>query len=338
MSEHDPTKRIPKSMGTDTKLFGTFTMTDLAVGLFPGVIVVLATQVLLPSSMTILGYSVQVLTLPIAALAIVTGGVFVYLTPRYTTSVDWIGSFLTFLARSSELDHATAKTYSQVQRVHPDRGAIERTDGALLGMVQVEPPTMALATTDEWKRTAKSFQNFLNTTIEFPIQVYSTTSEFPVDAYLDRYESRLDDPDVEANPQLAALIEHYLDWYGSELERRQMTIRDHYIVVSVTPSEVQFDSGSVTQQLAELPYVGIFVMALFGPSLQAEREAMFETLDERLRRVETGLRDVHGCTAKRVPVDEATLQIADFWADKGDEYGDIERVLRRTSLVGGCQQ
>lgn len=338
MSQHDPTKRIPKSMGTDTKLFGTFTMTDLAVGLFPGVIVVLATQVLLPSSMTVLGYSVQAFTIPIAGLAIVIGGVFVYLTPRYTTSADWLGAFLSFLVRSTEVDHATARTYSQVERIHPDRGAIERTDGALIGMVQVEPPTMALATTEEWKRTAESFQDFLNTTIEFPVQLYSTTSEFPVDAYLERYESRLDDPDVDANPQLAALIEHYVDWYGSELERRQMTIRDHYVVVPVTPGEVQFDAGSVTHQLAELPYVGIFVMALFGPSLQAEREAMFEALDERLRRVETGLRDVRGCTANRVPVKEATLRIADFWAGESVEYGNLEQVLRTTALVGGDSQ
>jgi len=44
-----------------------------------------------------------------------------------------------------------------------------------------------------------------------------------------------------------------------------MTIRDHYIVVPVTPAEVQFERESVTQQLAKLPVVGLLVQAWFAP-------------------------------------------------------------------------
>jgi len=35
MSSRDATKRIPKAIGTEAQLFGTYTLTDLAVGLFP---------------------------------------------------------------------------------------------------------------------------------------------------------------------------------------------------------------------------------------------------------------------------------------------------------------
>jgi len=45
MSSRDATKRIPKAIGTEAQLFGTYTLTDLAVGLFPGVAVLLLMQV-----------------------------------------------------------------------------------------------------------------------------------------------------------------------------------------------------------------------------------------------------------------------------------------------------
>jgi len=67
-----------------------------------------------------------------------------------------------------------------------------------------------------------------------------------------------------------------------------MTIRDHYIVVPVTPAEVQFERESVTQQLAKLPVVGLLVQAWFAPRSEEEFDAMGAELTERLRRVERG--------------------------------------------------
>jgi hypothetical protein len=55
MQDRNPAKRIPKSLGTDANLLGTYTLTDLAVGLLPGVIVVLVTQIVLPSSLRVGG-------------------------------------------------------------------------------------------------------------------------------------------------------------------------------------------------------------------------------------------------------------------------------------------
>lgn len=157
MKESNPTKRIPKSLGTEAKLFGTYTLTDLAVALLPGVAVVLLFQVAVPSSLTVGSFRVQALTLPLAGVAILVGALFVYLTPSYTTALDWLSTFLSFQRQSDELSHEDAKEYTHLERVHPDRDAIERTDGALVGMAQVDPPTMALATDDEWAETAESF-------------------------------------------------------------------------------------------------------------------------------------------------------------------------------------
>lgn len=335
--DDDAVKRIPKSLGTDTKLLGQYTMTDLAVALFPGVLTVLILQVALPDNVTIRGYHLDSLTLPIAGVMIALGAIFVYLTPAYTTSVDWVTSMLTFHRRSDQLGHEEAKEYTQIERVYPDRGAIERTDGAVIGMVQVIPPTMALATSEEWATKAEAFQDFLNTTVEFPIQIYSTTQPFPVDEHLAQYESRLDDPDVEANPRLEALIENYVQWYEAELEARRMTIRDHYVVVTVTPAEVQFDEATLAQKLAEVPILGLFIRELYAPRKAVERAALIDELDDRLSRVQSGLRSIDGCTAHRVDATEATKIVGEYWSDESQTYGQLDQVLRTRGIVGGGQ-
>lgn len=334
MDEHDPSKRIPKSLGTETKLLGTYTMTDIAVGLVPAVVIVLLTQVLLPDSLYLFDQPVQSLTLPLALVMVGLGGIFVYLTPDYTTSLEWIATLIGFHTQSRELGHEAAKEYTQIERIYPDEGAIERTDGAMLGLIEVTPPTMALATDKEWATKAESFQDFLNTTVEFPIQIFSTTQGFPVDEYLTHYESRLDDPDVKTNPRLEALIEHYVEWYRQDLADRRMTIRDHYVVVPVTPAEVQFDQGSLIEQLADLPVLGMFIQTVCAPPRAEERAALFDALDDRLTRVETGLREIDGCSAHRVPATDAVQIIGDFWAGHDREYGNIEQTLRRTPYVG----
>lgn len=331
----DPAKRVPKSMGTDAKLLGTYTLTDLAVALFPGVVVVLVMQLVVPSTATIGGYSVQTLATPVAGAAILVGVVFVYLTPSYTSSLDWVSAMLGYHRRPKNHSHEAAKAYTQVERVHEDVDAIERTDGAFVGVVQVDPPMLALATDAQWERTTTAFQEFLNTTVEFPVQFYSTTRPFPVDEYLARYESRLDDPDVRANPRLSALIEDYVEWYASELEDRRMTIRDHYVVVPVRPAEVQFERESIVDQLSRIPLLGLFVRALTAPPVETQRAILGQALDERLRRATAGLREMDDCTASRVPAVDAVELVGDFWTGEDLPQGDLSQRLRTTPIVGG---
>lgn len=337
MSSRDATKRIPKAIGTEAQLFGTYTLTDVAVGLLPGVAVLLLMQVVVPTSATVAGYAVQSLTLPLSGVAIGVGVIFVYLTPPYTSSLDWLLLFVGFHRRETDHDFAAAKELTRVERIHPEDGFVERTDGALVGMVQVTPPTMALATDEQWRATAKGFQNFLNTTVEYPIQVFSTTQDFPTAEYVSQYEQRLSDPDVQANPQLATLIEEYIAWYTAEMDQRKMTIRDHYIVVPVTPAEVQFERESVTQQLAKLPVIGLLIQAWLAPRVEEEATAMRAELTERLRRIEIGIREIEGCTAQGVDADEMATLLASFWNGETRDEGEMGERIRTTPLIGGAK-
>lgn len=337
MTRQNPAKRIPKAIGTDQHLFGPFTLSDLAVGLLPGVFVVLGTQLLVPAGLRVAGYRVQLLGVPLAAVAVLVGLLFVSLTPVYTTSIDWLSSFGRFSKSNRRLEHEAAAAHTLIERAHPDLGAIERTDGALIGLVSVDPPSMALATDAEWRRMAEAFQDVCNEVIEFPVQFFSTTQPFPAETYLAHFEARLDDPDVRANPRLADLIEEYLDWYGADLEERRMTIRDHYVVAAVRPHETTVERDSHLGRLDDLPIVGWVVRAWVAPDPRAHRAAMADLLDHRLRRLEDGLRELDGCEAHRVDVADAMAVIGAFWAGEPLEQGDMEALLRTRPIVGGSE-
>jgi len=334
MVERTPSKRIPKSLGTETKLLGSYTLGDAGVALLPAVAVVLLTQLVVPSSTRVAGYTIQTVLLPVAAVAVCVGAVFVYVTPAYTSSLDWLLTMVRFHTTVTEEPHSETVAHHQLERVYPDENVIERQDGAAIGLVRVSPPSMALATDEEWGAMAESFQDFLNTTVTFPIQIYSTTQPFPVETYLDHYRERLDDPDVKANPQLQTLIKRYIDWYERDLAARQMTIRDHYVVVTVTPEEIQFEQESILAKLSDVPVLGVFIRAITAPPLAIQRRKLFTELDERLSRVQSGLRDLEGCEARTVDASDATQIIGEFWAGQTLEYGDFEQALRTRPLVG----
>jgi hypothetical protein len=89
------------------------------------------------------------------------------------------------------------------------------------------------------------------------------------------------------------------------------------------------------QNLAGLPVLGVFVRAYFAPRAEERRDALFEELDDRLRRIRTGLREIDGCNAHRVDTGEAAQVIGEFWAGEPLEYGDMDQVLRTQTMVGG---
>jgi len=60
---------------------------------------------------------------------------------------------------------------------------------------------------------------------------------------------------------------------------------------------------------------------------------MFETLTERLRRVETGLREIEGCTATQVDVANATRLVGEFWTGEQFTYDNLSATVRTDPIV-----
>lgn len=330
----DARKRIPNTLDTDPKLVGDYTLADLAVALGPAAGIILLTRLVLPDA-RLAGYTVQALAMPVAALSVAVGALFVSLTPAYTSSSTWAMTFGQHWWSAPDADHRDAGQYTQVERVHPERDAVERTDGALVGALRITPPTMALATEEDWATAADQFTDVLNTTVEFPVQLYATTRPFPVDDYLATFEERVTDPDVQANPTLERLIDGYVEWYRADLAQRQTTIRDHYAIVPVRPASVRHTDDGLAQRLADVPVVGIFVDVVTADRAAAERAAMADALDDRLRQLEQGFRDIDGCAAHRVSAAALTELVADYWTDQDRDEQATEATLRTTPLVGG---
>jgi hypothetical protein len=335
MNARDASKRVPKSIDTGTHILGTYTLTDLAVGALPGIAVILIVQLVLPPGTTVAGYQLGALTLPLTLFAIAMGGIVVFLTPSYLTTLQWIGLISGFYQGPRRVSFGDTAAMTHIAALHPDHGVVERTDGTLLTFVQVTPPAMALATDAEWAAVAEGFQEFLNTTVDFPIQIYSTTQPFPIDDYLAHYETRRTDPDVRSNPRLARLIDEYVSWYRTELTQRRMTIRDHYIVIPVTPAEVRYDHESLVQRLTTLPIVGVFVTVFFAARYDDERAAMFDAIAERTRLVESGLREMGRCDAHHIGAAEAAELLSSFWRGEQVQYDDPEQVVSRKPLIRG---
>ncbi|MFP4174925.1 MAG: VirB4 family type IV secretion system protein, partial [Halobacteriales archaeon] len=352
----DPTRRVPKKLGKSDEFWRGYTLDDLLVGGTPFIVAVLLTAYVLPPSLRYVGYV-------LAVIGLVVGAVAVYAAPDYLTASEWVSTYVHHLRRPKEVTHVRydfdsareqrdfpesrfyeleerTQELTDIERVHTDRDAVERRDGAYVGAVRVEPANMALATDRRWRDNVAAFADFFNNSVEWPLQLYSTTTEFPVDDYLRRRERRLDDNDVSGNPVFRRLIEEWLDWYPRELEARGTNIREHYVVVPVRRDEVTGADGGdgFLAALANLPVVGgVFGLFSSGDGMTEDevRERALGELDERLRMVENeGIQNLDGCRAHRVDSDELVRILAEFWEGES-AYNVGAGGVRQNPVVAG---
>lgn len=344
MSSSDPTRRVPKKLDESDEFWRGYTLDDLLVGGMPFIVAVLLTAYVLPPDLRYVGYV-------LAAIGLVVGAIAVYATPDYLTASEWVSTYAHHLRRPKEVVHVRydfgsareqrdfpesrfyelderTQELTDVERVHTDRDAVERFDGAFVGAVRVEPANMALATDRRWQDNVAAFADFFNNSVEWTVQLYSTTSEFPVEEYLRRRERRLDDDDVAGNPVFRRLIQEWLDWYPRELEARGTNIREHYVIVPVRRDEVTSPDGGdgVLDALADAPVVGGLFGALSSGDGMTEdeiRARALDELDERLRMVKNeGIQNLDGCRAHRVEADGLVRLLTEFWEGESAEFVD----------------
>jgi hypothetical protein len=113
-----------------------------------------------------------------------------------------------------------------------------------------------------------------------------------------------------------------------------MTIREHYIIVPVRPEEIRYERESIMGKLVELPFIGRILEMATAPPLEEERHLLFDELDDRLRRVERGIREIQGCTTQRVEAAELARVTGEYWAGEELAYDDFENAIRTAPMVG----
>ena len=233
---------------------------------------------------------------------------------------------------------------TNMKRAWPGAAAIERTDGAMEGYLELEPSNMDFAMSDDWMTVQERSEEFANNELDFPITFHATTKSFPAERLVDRLENRLSDEDVKANPVFEDLLEEYREQRPDELaDSRQL---HYYLGVEVDRMAVyqRYDQDLTPgEKLTQFPLIGF----LFTPFVTRRedfhedelRAAMFEKLDSRIRTVRSEfVEKLPGWSARRLTTPELFVLNAEFW--NGEEYDEeaTERLLREEPIVGQSQR
>ena len=269
----------------------------------------------LPSSYQVLGWGV---------LGVLLAGslVVVYLCPADRDPLGWLGAIGRFKRRPKRLtqhaDREKERTQSLVgvERVLPIQGAARRTDGTIVGLVEVEGRDMALAETSVWETAGAGFESMADG-LDGGFEVFSPARTIAPGRISKGYVGRELDDDVKNNPTLSALIETYQEDLPAELNRRGTAVRRFYVVVWVTESEVRRQDHGLFAKLADL--------RLVGPAIRrvglARREASDEEinarqksiLSARKRAVRNGLAGIEDVETSEVDAEHLAAVLTEYW-------------------------
>lgn len=310
------------------------------------------------------------LVFPLTALGFIVGFGIVFAAPSHLPATAWLADVYRFYVlrpRRTYASPATSTTagadatrrteggiaayhpfgvdertqeLTNVERAWPGAGAIERTDGALVGMVELDPANMDFAMSTDWAHLQSVGEEFANNDLDFPLTVHATTRRFPVDRLLEAISDRLDDEDVTHAPVFRTLLKEYRETRPEEIRGTQQL--RYFLAVEVYPREVYRRhqvEPSPAEQLTSIPVVGWLLTPFVTRRTQlteAElRRKMFDELDRRCRAVDTALvTKAHGWSARRVSTTELFVLTMEFWNGEEHDYGTPEAAVRSTPVVG----
>lgn len=312
----------------------------------------------------------EALVLPLVLVGLVFGIATVYAAPEHLTASTWVKDVYRYYAtrprvtfsapaEGTRLGDAEAskpnegglvdytpfspdertQDLTNVERAWPGASAIERSDGAMVAMLELDPANMDFAMSGDWAQLQSIGEDFANNELNFSLSIHATTRPFPVERLVSKIDDRLEDDDVKRNPTFRALLEEYRETRPEEMAGTQQ--QQYYLGVEVNPFEVyqrHRTERSPAERLTRIPLIGM----LFNPFVtrrdrltQAEvRSQMVEKLDTRCRTLETELvGKASGWSARRLSTVELFVLTMDFWNGEDHEYGDPRDAIRTTPAV-----
>ncbi|WP_226042984.1 conjugal transfer protein [Natrinema sp. DC36] len=330
------TRKIHQSLGGTTAFFRGYTIGELMLFLAVAFVTVVAAT-FVPAALTIpvLGFGIM-LTILLFLLHKVK--------PRYLWLTEWLAARFGWAIKNKEYTHggednSEVRYLTRLQRVYPH--AVERTDGALVGAMQVEPANMALEDDDAWAKAVKSLSEFVNSTVDFPVKIYITSREVDDDDVVRAHQDRLGDADVRSRPVLKRLLEEYVTANTTEsgdIDSETTTIREYYLITAVNDDDVeQFDKtgDSVLAYLAEMPMLGRFFDRFQTDELtDPERERLKEEqLESRLTQLRRGGSSLYRCSVSPVDAYDLARITKEYWSCQPEEYADITDALGTFPVV-----
>src|SRR6056297_103030 len=329
-------RKIHQSLGGTTAFFRGYTIGELMLFLAVAFVTVVAAT-FVPAALTIpvLGFGLMLVTLLFLLHKV---------KPRYLWLTEWLVARLSWAIKNKEYTHggednSEVRYLTRLQRVYPH--AIERTDGALVGAMKVEPANMALEDDDAWAKAVQSLSEFPNSTVDFPVKIYVTSREVDDDETIRAHQDRLADADVRSRPVLKRLLEEYVGantTANGEIDSDTTTIREYYLITAVNDKDVEhFDAtdDSVLAYLADLPALGRFFGRFQTDGLtDAEREQFKEEhLESRLTQLRRGGSSLYRCSVSPVDAYDLAGITKEYWTCHPEEYGNITNALGTFPVV-----
>lgn len=314
---------------------------------------------------------IDTLVLPLVLTGVVLGVAAVYASPSHLPASTWLADVYRYYckrprvtlnvpdetAHEREQRDATrnkdglinytpfapderTQDLTNIERAWPGAQTIQRTDGSMEALLEINPGNMDFAMSGDWANAQSIGAEFANTELDYRLKFHATTRSFPVENLIDQIEERLTDDDVTENPVFEELLSEYREQRPRDLEGTQQL--RYFIGVQVSPFEVYNryrDEQSPAEKLTDLPVIGF----LFNPFVtrredlnDAElRAKMFEKLDRRCRAVQTELvQKQSGWSARRLTTVELFVLAMDFWAGEEHEYDDATDAIREQPILG----
>ena len=329
----DPSRRILQSFNRGQEIMGfdtDLTPNDLKL-LLPAIGLCLAYLIVIPGQ-----YLGVVLALCITTLLI--AGMLIHLSPTYRSAPRWLFDIIRYRAMNKMMTtHQNPESISRltdVDELLPTSNAVRRSDGTLVGYLEVKASSMALATNDQWESAAKALGDVINTT-EYPFQIYTTSVSVSADDIADQYAGRMDDPDVREDDDLQNIVEYYHNNLPAEFRRRGTSMPRYYVAVAVSPEEVGTDSGSMIGDLSGHWLYGRLVRRLglhqFGQTSEEVRVEQKQTLNTRLADLQDQLDSISGLDVERLDIDSIATLLYRYWT--GDDSADGENLSAHTMPV-----
>jgi hypothetical protein len=328
-------RRIHQSLGGTTAFFQGYTIGEIM--LFVGVaFVTLIGAALVPATFTI----------PVLGFGLMLGlvlGVLHKVKPSYLWLTEWLAARLGWAVKNKEYTHgednSEVRYLTRVGQVFPH--AIERSDGALVGAMKVEPANMALEDDDAWAKAVDSLSEFVNATIDFPVKFYITSREVDQDDVVRDHQRRLGDADVRSRPVLKRLLDEYITTntdQNGDIDSEATTIREYYIITAVRDADVEQlnETGdSVLAYLADIPVLGrVFGRFQSDGLSDAERDRLKEDkLESRLGQLRRGGWSLYRCSMSPVDAYDLTRVTKEYWTGHTEEYGEITDAIGTFPVV-----
>jgi hypothetical protein len=216
---------------------------------------------------------------------------------------------------------------TNVKRLYPPHGLVERTDDALVSILKYEAPNMDFATGEQYQELKQQIQGWYNDSIDFDITVYISTRPVEMGDYLENLSDRMDDPDVQGRDVFRAVLEEMVEGRKASLEDSDTETVEFYFIVDVEKNEVDSSIGgddSASDRSA--------LFSLFGSSEQdldaddkavrrARMEKLLGTRIEKIRRVAHGSGLSVDAEIRQLNSLEAAALLERFWTGR-DVVGD----------------